>query len=151
MGGMIGEALALFAEGVEHKILKYLSTSSGPYSMDLHHFDVASAVVAIMYNLKTLCDAVSEKENFNVPSLWIVVGKGLNNQRDSKEKIVLLKDVLPEMLNDQRLFQPKLETSIPHWNEGRIRIDDESLLKYIAHQLKSEPNEIRHRFPALNS
>ena len=147
--GMIGEALSLFAEGVELKILKYLSASSGPYSMDLHHFDVGSAVIAIMYNLKTLCDTVRTQKDFKVPSIWIVVGKGLHS--GSSRNCNNLRDVLPSMLSDERLFYPNLKTMIPHWNEGRIKIDDECLLKYIAHQLKVDSNLLRHKFPSLNT
>eukprot|EP01083_Nonionella_stella_P032372 88612_1 len=145
--GMIGEALSLFEEGVEQQVIQYLSGDKGPYCMDLHNFDVASAVIAVMHNLKTLCNVITSRGRFKVPSIWIVVGRGKHVEVGSTQ--ASLRDVLPEMLRDERLFNPTLDNSIPEWNQGIIKLEDESLLNYLAHQLKMDSDELRPRFPSL--
>lgn len=148
--GLIGEALTLFEEGWQHNVLKYLHPS-GPYSMDLHGFDVATSVIAIMHNLRTICNNIKDNENFKVPSIWIVVGKGTHSDKKqpNQGKYQLLRDSLPNMLRDERLFDPPLETFIPDWNTGRMKIDDKSLLQYLAIQLKMDPEDLRPRLVAF--
>ena len=144
--GLIGEALNLFQEGVELNVLKYLN-STGPYSMDLHGYDTSTAIIAIMHNLKTICETIKKRKDFKVPTIWIVVGKGLNSENEAE----LLRNAIPKYLSEERLFDPPLESYIPHWNQGLMKINDESLLKYLAHQLKIDPTELRPKFLAFQT
>ena len=112
--GLIGEALCVFKEGADRNVLKYLSSTNGPYSMDLHLFDHSTAVVAVLHNLRVLCDVIRARVEYKIPTLWIITGRGKHVQKDGQGR--LLKDVLPEMLKEERMFNPPLEYHVPHWN-----------------------------------
>ena len=147
--GLIGEALCVFKEGADRNVLKYLSSTNGPYSMDLHLFDHSTAVVAVLHNLRVLCDVIRARVEYKIPTLWIITGRGKHVQKDGQGR--LLKDVLPEMLKEERMFNPPLEYHVPHWNPGILKIDDESLLRYLSVQLKMSLQELRPRFIAFNN
>eukprot|EP01083_Nonionella_stella_P086674 240930_1 len=147
--GKMSDALQVFEEGIpmgvwdaighelEAEHVQRYAAQRGDL-LFAQNMEIAAAVVAIMSRLNRLCDMIASCGEFQLPSLRILV---LNNDA--------LKRMLPFVLECEDRFYPSLSIDREFKcfrGDDVIKLDDESVLRYCAHQLKMDIEELRTRF-----
>lgn len=132
------------------------------YNMDLHGYDSIYAIVAIMYNLSNLIDTVEKVDTFKIPTIHIITGRGIGRRKElylrtkddnqvqelstQVRDFSSLKEDLVAFLKDERLFNPVIQChvdgDVTKAHMGRIRLDDRSVVNYIAKQLNQNPRKL---------
>ncbi|ETO14277.1 hypothetical protein RFI_23090 [Reticulomyxa filosa] len=139
----IDDALSVFDAGFEMGLLPYLERErSDLFCMDVHHYDLIISIIAVMHNLRQLCDALKLDIKPNIKNnLSIIVGKGVNREGNRHPLHV----ELPKALKNKKFFDPPLQYRYEENNIGKLFIDNHSLVEYISYHLNEDKQKIHQK------